>query len=248
MKKFFRKIRQKLIKEGNLKRYLIYAIGEILLVMIGILLALQVNDWNQDHSRRKLEKSTLKEINESLDFDITMLQDQVETQTHYWKQIERLIQELKSNKEQSGSIENLLIYPVRENIVNLNSSAFELLENRGVDLISNQSLKKEIVKHFKYDQQGILNRSKVWGDILQEFGRFYDALLDPIIDNELKTNYVLDAEKFKALDYSDFRSNELVVAKLKYRIHRKIREIALLEEFIKKKESLKNIISEELKD
>lgn len=248
MTKFFRKIRQKLIKEGNLKRYLIYAIGEILLVMIGILLALQVNDWNQDRSRKSLEKSTLMEINESLDFDITMLQDQVETQTHYWKQIERLIQELKSNKEQSESIESLLIYPVQDNIVNLNSSAFELLENRGIDLISNQSLRKEIVKHFKYDQQDILDRSKVWGDILLEFGRFYDALLDPIIGDELKTNYVLGAEKFQALDYSAFRTNELVVARLKYRIHRKIREIALLEEFIKKKESLRNIISEELID
>ena len=81
-----------------------------------------------------------------------------------------------------------------------------------------------------------------------EFGRFFDALLDPIIDNELKTNYVLGAEKFKALDYSGFRSNELVVAKLKYRIHRKIREIALLEEFIKEKESLRNMISEVLKE
>lgn len=46
MKKFFRRIRQKLLDENNLKKYLVYAIGEILLVMIGILLALQVNNWN----------------------------------------------------------------------------------------------------------------------------------------------------------------------------------------------------------
>ena len=46
MLKFFRRIRQKLINQGDLKRYLIYAIGEVILVMIGILLALQVNNWN----------------------------------------------------------------------------------------------------------------------------------------------------------------------------------------------------------
>lgn len=46
MLKIFRRIRQKYIVEGNLKKYLVYAIGEILLVMIGILLALQVNNWN----------------------------------------------------------------------------------------------------------------------------------------------------------------------------------------------------------
>ena len=55
MLKFFRKIRQKLISEGNLKRYLIYAVGEILLVMIGILLALQVNNWNERNKARNIE-------------------------------------------------------------------------------------------------------------------------------------------------------------------------------------------------
>ena len=42
----FRKTRQKLIKENRVSKYLLYAIGEILLVMIGILMALQVNNWN----------------------------------------------------------------------------------------------------------------------------------------------------------------------------------------------------------
>ena len=59
MLKFFRKIRQKLINEGKLSKYLLYAIGEILLVMVGILLALQVNTWNQEVQNRKHEKRYL---------------------------------------------------------------------------------------------------------------------------------------------------------------------------------------------
>lgn len=47
MIKFFRKIRQKLLSENKFSRYLLYAIGEILLVVIGILIALQVNNWNE---------------------------------------------------------------------------------------------------------------------------------------------------------------------------------------------------------
>ena len=46
MLKFFRKIRQKLFSEGKLKNYLLYAIGEIVLIVIGILIALQINNWN----------------------------------------------------------------------------------------------------------------------------------------------------------------------------------------------------------
>jgi len=56
MLKFFRNIRQTLINEGKTSRYLKYAIGEILLVVIGILMALQINNWNE---QRKLKENDL---------------------------------------------------------------------------------------------------------------------------------------------------------------------------------------------
>lgn len=62
MLKFFRRIRQKLIFEGNLKKYLIYAAGEVLLVMIGILLALQVNKWKEQRKAKKQEFLLLKQL------------------------------------------------------------------------------------------------------------------------------------------------------------------------------------------
>ena len=62
MIKFFRKIRQKLLSESKTGKYLKYAIGEILLVMIGILLALQVSNWNEDRKAAKAEAKALKEL------------------------------------------------------------------------------------------------------------------------------------------------------------------------------------------
>ena len=66
MIKFFRKIRQNLIMENDTARktrkYLMYAIGEITLVMIGILLALQINNWNIDRIERKNEGMILKDL------------------------------------------------------------------------------------------------------------------------------------------------------------------------------------------
>jgi hypothetical protein len=68
MIKYFRKIRQKLIDEGNqpirqagLKRYLLHAIGEILLIVIGILIALQINNWNELKKTRNSESIYLQE-------------------------------------------------------------------------------------------------------------------------------------------------------------------------------------------
>jgi hypothetical protein len=59
---FFRKIRQNLLMENNIGKYLKYAIGEIVLVMIGILLALQVSNWNQDRKDRISERKLLDNI------------------------------------------------------------------------------------------------------------------------------------------------------------------------------------------
>ena len=59
---FLRRIRRSLIEEGRLRKYLIYAIGEILLVMIGILLALQVNNWNIERVNRIEEAEILEGI------------------------------------------------------------------------------------------------------------------------------------------------------------------------------------------
>ncbi len=62
MIKFFRKIRQQLLTENKFSKYLIYAIGEILLVVIGILIALQINNWNEGEKEKKLEDESLRKI------------------------------------------------------------------------------------------------------------------------------------------------------------------------------------------
>ncbi len=62
MIKFFRNIRQSLIMENKTSRYLKYAIGEIVLVVIGILLALQINIWNQERKRKQLEHVLLEQL------------------------------------------------------------------------------------------------------------------------------------------------------------------------------------------
>ncbi len=62
MIKFFRKIRKQFLVAGKFRSYLIYALGEIFLVVIGILLALQINSWNQERIARQEEKTILTNI------------------------------------------------------------------------------------------------------------------------------------------------------------------------------------------
>jgi len=74
MIKFFRKIRYNLISENRTGKYIKYALGEILLVMIGILLALQVNNWNEERKGIIKEKSYLNSIYNDLKEDVATIE------------------------------------------------------------------------------------------------------------------------------------------------------------------------------
>jgi hypothetical protein len=70
MIQFFRKIRQRLLSQGNTGRYLKYAIGEILLVVIGILIALQINNWNEAQKDKALMITHIKSISQDIQTEI----------------------------------------------------------------------------------------------------------------------------------------------------------------------------------
>ncbi len=74
MIKFFRKIRQNLLTENKFGKYLTYAIGEIILVVIGILIALSINNWNEENKKKALMITNIKSIAEDIQADILDIQ------------------------------------------------------------------------------------------------------------------------------------------------------------------------------
>ena len=86
---FFRRIRKKLANDNKPLKYMRYAIGEIVLVVIGILIALQVNNWNEDYKESLAIKNVLIEIKEDL------IQDKAELE----RNIELRTEDLKRKKE-----------------------------------------------------------------------------------------------------------------------------------------------------
>jgi len=77
--KFFRKIRQQLLIENKFSKYLIYAIGEIVLVVIGILIAVSINNWNELNKERRNEILILNEIRDNLLFDLVDFESNITT-------------------------------------------------------------------------------------------------------------------------------------------------------------------------
>ena len=70
MIRFFSKIRYQLAAENRFGKYLRYAVGEILLVVIGILIALQVNNWNEERKIHAFERKILTDVLHTIDNDI----------------------------------------------------------------------------------------------------------------------------------------------------------------------------------
>jgi hypothetical protein len=73
MIKFFRQIRENLLMENKIGKYLKYAIGEIVLVVIGILIAVQINNWNQEKLEVKKEYEIMSNLAEDFKINLSNL-------------------------------------------------------------------------------------------------------------------------------------------------------------------------------
>ena len=77
MLRFFRRLRQNLLPENKFSKYLLYAVGEVLLVVIGILLALQVNTWNEERVEKAEEQAILRQLKTEFTLNLAQLDDKI---------------------------------------------------------------------------------------------------------------------------------------------------------------------------
>jgi len=132
MIKFFRKIRQNLLMENKTGKYFKYAIGEILLVMIGILLAVQVNNWNENRKTQIEERDILQRLQldlrddlKTLQFSLDFKKDIVES---YGLCLDILSEETMATKEE---FMNHFSSILQVGEVNLNMTTFNNLKSTG---------------------------------------------------------------------------------------------------------------------
>jgi hypothetical protein len=85
MIKFFRKIRQKMLTENKFSKYLIYAIGEIVLVVIGILIALSINNWNEETKNNAKSVNYINRLITDISKDTTTINTQIRQGVKYEK-------------------------------------------------------------------------------------------------------------------------------------------------------------------
>ncbi|MBT8316923.1 MAG: hypothetical protein HKP59_04810 [Lutibacter sp.] len=158
MIKFFRKIRQQLLTENKFSKYLIYAIGEIILVVIGILIALQINNANENRKSNIQENLYLKRLLTENKEDINTFKTNILNLEKGIETIKNLSLVLNSNNVSDKKIVTATnqyfkygsIYP----IFTSSTSTFDDLSSTGnLKDIRNTKLRDELVKHYAKHKQ-----------------------------------------------------------------------------------------------
>ncbi|MEQ9308963.1 MAG: DUF6090 family protein [Balneolaceae bacterium] len=151
MIKFFRKIRQNLLSEGKTGKYLKYAAGEIILVVIGILIALQINEWNDHHKQLELEKEYYCRL---LD-DVKLDNEQIENLMQLAKdrlvasnQSVRLLLNSTSKKIDIGTQISLSGKAIYSDFEPNNSAYEDLKSGANLNIISDKSIIKALNHYF----------------------------------------------------------------------------------------------------
>lgn len=183
MIKIFRNFRKKLVNEGKTVNYLKYALGEILLVMIGILLAVQVNNWNENRKTKIEEIKTLKELQSDLAQNLLDIDGNIDYLNDCKNSNEIILYHIDNKIPYNDSLNyhfsNLFPYIT----FNVNQTTYESLKQKGFDLISNDSLRIII--------------SDLYANKFESYRKFENSYLIEHHNNDIKPMYISEFTSFK---------------------------------------------------
>ncbi len=143
---FMRKIRRKLVADNKFTKYLIYVIGEIVLIVIGILIALSIDNWNSDKITRAEETAILKEMKKNLRSDLHDIRENIQLNTMSLRANERVLENLSNPESYHDSLNFYYANLTLTTILDVNNSSYENLKSFGFHIIENDSLRIKITE------------------------------------------------------------------------------------------------------
>ena len=203
MIKFFRKIRQNLLMENKTGKYFKYAIGEIVLVVIGILIALQINNWNEKRLNSKKETAILANIHQEFIKNKIQLDSVVNLHKRVHKNCDKIIKlfpiKAKPEPKVLDSLSTQLWWSYGGVTFNPSQTSINALSSTSsFDIIKNQHLRDLLISWndliTDYQEEELLSRKYVWDQY------------DPYMTKHFDWNYNFKDERnnFDALQTLEF--------------------------------------------
>ncbi|AZQ59331.1 hypothetical protein EJ994_11120 [Maribacter sp. MJ134] len=215
--KFFRKIRQKLVVEKKIRNYLLYAIGEIILVVIGILIALAINNGQQKRILEKKEQTYLKGLKTEFQFSKLKLNELIGVNRNNYKGAKKIIKHISEDtmaiteKQFSELLYNSFVSGISFNPNN--SLLNEMINSGSLKDLSNPQLRMDLTNWIstlddigKQENELALQREKVldmFRNNENSIRTIFDlagvnAVLDLPQGNQVSSNlHLLDSQEFE---------------------------------------------------
>ena len=168
MIKFFRKIRQKLLEQNKVSKYLIYALGEIILVVIGILIALQINNWNENRQNKKRINSFIEKLKLQNRNNITKIDENIALFQNKYKTSIRLLSIIGSENTSSidAKIDSLIGANFSDYHLNLDLNVInEGRENGDLALLPSSKLRQALY-NLTTENAAIIERERITNEDL----------------------------------------------------------------------------------
>ena len=204
MIKFFRKIRQNLLTENKFSKYLIYAIGEIILVVIGILIALQINNWNEGRKDVQREIKMLTDLQNDIENNIENINEGIIVLEEGVKHGENVLSAFEKKTKYDSTMNRDFGFYRYFWDPDFRYASFENLKKEGVNLISNDILRNKIIELYEIDMD-ILDVSD-----LQRRNNYMNSVGYPITNKYLyidnKTDFSLPFDYKSMMSDNEFYS------------------------------------------
>ncbi|WP_424962836.1 DUF6090 family protein [Ekhidna sp.] len=185
---FLREVRRKLISKNKVTSYLLYAIGEIFLVVIGILIAVSIDDWNQYQNERETEQKIVLEIKKDLETSRAELKEIIDFQIECIELTKVLYDQILN-----GSCDSVTVFAFmlgsHEKQFYPKTSGYEALKSEGLNIIINDTLRRAITDIYELGFPKVVKR----------------GLFENNIDNPMQMTKVITERHF------EFRGSDFTV-------------------------------------
>ena len=168
MIKFFRKVRQRLLTQNKFSKYLLYAIGEIILVVLGILIAVQINNSNENRKLKAQELKILMDFRESLDADSDYRNESREVYNKARNSMDYLIIYMENDAPYIDSLKYHFGNIAIDWGLTFDFSTYDALKSKDLNLISNEKLRSDIIGYYRYGENLATNFTNRYSGIIDD--------------------------------------------------------------------------------
>lgn len=181
----FRKVRRKLLSENNYGIYVLYAIGEIVLVMVGILLALQIDNWNDARKDRSTEEQYMERLLHDLQNDTIYFESQMLLCEKAVSHLDSFLIEMYKAPESPDDVERIIKHSSfqTDDLTLKNSTFRELISTGSMNIFSDQNIKVAIMDYYHLGEE-IASQ-------IQEFNLFSTQVMTDVVMNAPSFSHLL---------------------------------------------------------